>query len=88
MFFGIKREKSCFFIGYESVEIRSFVSNECNARPLVRKKRKIFSDALSSDIQRLTVILQGGISNFSEIFFAKNLVCMKKVCTFALANRN
>ena len=38
MFFGIKREISCFFIGYESVEIRSFASNECNARPLARKK--------------------------------------------------
>ena len=42
MFFGIKRKISCFFIGYESVEIRSFASNECNARPLARKKWKNF----------------------------------------------
>ena len=45
MFFGIKREFSCFFIGHESVEIRSFASNECNVRPLARKKWKNFSDA-------------------------------------------
>ena len=38
MFFGIKREISCFFIGYESVEIRSFAPKECNARPYTRKK--------------------------------------------------
>ena len=42
MFFGIKREISCFFIGYESVEIRSFAPNECNARPFARKKMKNF----------------------------------------------
>ena len=88
MFFGIKREFSCFFIGHESVEIRSFASNECNVRPLARKKWKNFSDAYPSDIQRFTVILSGGIPNFSKTFFAKNLVRMKKVCTFALANRN
>ena len=42
MFFGIKRENSCFFIGYESVEIRSFAPKECNARPLARKKNEKF----------------------------------------------
>ena len=42
MFFGIKRENSCFFIGYESVEIRSFAPKECNARPLARKNEKFF----------------------------------------------
>ena len=42
MFFGIKREISCFFIGYESVEIRSFAPKECNARPYTRKKMKNF----------------------------------------------
>ena len=42
MFFGIKREFSCFFIGYESVEIRSFAPKECNARPYTRKNEKFF----------------------------------------------
>ena len=38
MFFGIKRENSSFFIWCESCKIRSFAPNECNARPLARKK--------------------------------------------------
>ena len=42
MFFGIKREFSCFSIWHESAEIRSFVSNECNARLLARKNGKFF----------------------------------------------
>ncbi len=42
MFFGIKREISCFFIGCESCKIRSFAPNECNARPLARKNEKFF----------------------------------------------
>ena len=42
MFFDIKRENSCFFIWHESVEIRSFAPDECNARPFARKKEKFF----------------------------------------------
>ena len=42
MFFGIKREISCFFIWRESAEFRSFAPNECNARPLARKKNEKF----------------------------------------------
>ncbi|CDE87730.1 unknown [Prevotella sp. CAG:891] len=42
MFFGIKREFSCFFIWFESCKIRSFAPNECNARPYTRKKMKNF----------------------------------------------
>ena len=42
MFFGIKRKISCFFIWRESAEFRSFAPNECNARPLARKKMKNF----------------------------------------------
>ena len=45
MFFGIKREISCFSIWHESAEFRSFAPNECNARPFAWKKWKIFSDA-------------------------------------------
>ena len=42
MFFGIKHENFCFFIGYESVEIRSFAPMSATRAHIPEKKEKFF----------------------------------------------
>ena len=55
--------------------------------PESAKLREFFCTPQRAGIQRVTSVSREIPENFSKNFFAKNLVCVPKVRTFALANQ-